>query len=59
MYSGAEYQGFATWIKQQLDAMGARADEQRRSELAKLFGLGCRYEWIFWEMAHRRQQWPI
>jgi thiaminase (transcriptional activator TenA) len=59
MYSGEEYQGFALWIKRQLDVMGERADAMRRDELAKLFALGCRYEWLFWEMAYTRQQWPL
>jgi len=31
----------------------------RLDELARLFELGCRYEWIFWEMAYTRQQWPV
>ncbi len=59
MYSGAEYQNFAAWIKAQLDAMGETVDDSRRSELAKLFALGCQYEWMFWQMAYTRQQWPL
>jgi thiaminase (transcriptional activator TenA) len=59
MYSGAEYQAFAKWIREQLDQMGAGVHTARREELAKLFTLGCRYEWLFWEMAHTRQQWPL
>jgi thiaminase (transcriptional activator TenA) len=59
MYSGAEYQDFAAWINAQLNVLGAGADETRRAELTRLFTLGCRYEWMFWEMAYTRQQWPI
>ena len=59
MYNGTEYQQFAEWIKAQLDALGTRADAQRRDELEKLFNLGCRYEWMFWEMAYTQQAWPL
>jgi thiaminase/transcriptional activator TenA len=59
MYSGEAYQQFAEWIQQQLSTMGERAAEQRRVELARLFALGCQYEWLFWEMAYTRQQWPL
>jgi thiaminase len=41
------------------DAPALSYAEQRLAELARLMTLGCRYEWMFWEMAWRQQRWPI
>jgi thiaminase (transcriptional activator TenA) len=59
MYSGAEYQGFAQWMGQQLDAMGADVNSAYMDKLVELFRTGCRYEWLFWEMAWTEQAWPL
>ena len=28
-------------------------------ELSRIFNLGCRYEWLFWEMAWKMDSWPL
>lgn len=33
--------------------------ERRLKQLAGLLRTGCRYEWLFWEMAWTQQQWPL
>jgi thiaminase/transcriptional activator TenA len=33
--------------------------EQRVAHLAQLMTLGCRYEWMFWEMAWKQEAWPL
>ncbi len=33
--------------------------EQRVAQLARLMTLGCRYEWLFWEMAWKQEGWPV
>jgi thiaminase/transcriptional activator TenA len=33
--------------------------ERRLNQLAQLMRTGCRYEWMFWEMAWRQQDWPV
>jgi thiaminase/transcriptional activator TenA len=33
--------------------------ERRIRQLAEVMKLGCRYEWMFWEMAWTQQTWPL
>jgi thiaminase/transcriptional activator TenA len=33
--------------------------QRRLAELALLMRTGCRYEWLFWEMAWTNQGWPL
>ena len=55
-YSAAEY---ATVVQQVLDMMNATAaglDEQKKLRLTDLFVISARYEYMFWDMAWRREQ---
>jgi thiaminase/transcriptional activator TenA len=33
--------------------------ERRLAQLSRLLRAGCRYEWLFWEMAWTQQEWPL
>jgi thiaminase/transcriptional activator TenA len=33
--------------------------EQRVAQLARLMTLGCRYEWLFWDMAWKMEGWAV
>lgn len=33
--------------------------ERQLGALSRLLQLGCRYEWLFWEMAWTEQDWPL
>ncbi|MCC7477229.1 thiaminase II [bacterium] len=56
-YSSREFGDFARWMASALDELGGA--EAQLPELQRLFNLGCRYEWLFWEMAWSRQSWPL
>jgi len=58
-YGGDEYQQYAAWMVTALNELGAQASESRRPRLTRLFRLGLRYEWLFWEMAWRLDDWPL
>jgi len=58
-YGGEEYQEYARWMVAALDELGAGLPEIRRPRLEQLFILGCRYEWLFWEMAWSEAGWPV
>ena len=59
LYGGDEYQKYERWLVKALNEMGADAPESRLPRLTELFRLGCRYEWLFWEMAWRMDGWPM
>jgi len=58
-YSGAEYQAYAQWMRTTLDRLGAETPAANLPRLQPLFDLGCRYEWLFWEMCWTEEEWDI
>jgi thiaminase/transcriptional activator TenA len=63
-YGGEEYQQYARWMVEALNDLGAGVaaagdNDPRLERLTELFRLGCRYEWLFWEMAWREDTWPV
>lgn len=42
-----------------VDAEAAEAGPRTRAAMRRAFLLSMRYEWMFWEMAYRREAWPI
>jgi len=63
-YGGEEYQQYARWMVAALNDLGAGVattggNDSRLERLTDLFRLGCRYEWLFWEMAWREDTWPV
>jgi thiaminase/transcriptional activator TenA len=42
-----------------LDRVGEELTAAQRASAAEHFVLGCRYEWMFWDMGYHRQTWPV
>lgn len=59
MYSGEEYQQLVVALLDTFDALAAEVSPGEREELATIFHTSARYEWSFWEMAWRMEQWPV
>jgi len=56
MYASPEFAALATWLRELLDALTGTASEER---LAEIFCASARYEYLFWEMAYRMENWPL
>jgi thiaminase/transcriptional activator TenA len=56
-YSSAEYLEYSQWLVSAINEMGEGLPAWRVDELTRLFVLGCRYEWMFWEMAWTKESW--
>jgi thiaminase/transcriptional activator TenA len=56
MYASAEFAALARWLQELLDRFSGRVDEAR---LIETFCTSARYEYLFWEMSYRLEQWPI
>ena len=54
IHAGPDLEGFVTWMRRTLDD----ADIPDASHLEKVFGAVLRYEYLFWEMAYRGEEWP-
>jgi thiaminase/transcriptional activator TenA len=56
MYASPEFAALARWLRELLDRLNEKADEERLNEV---FCTSARYEYLFWEMAYRLEQWPV
>ncbi|MDE0205235.1 MAG: thiaminase II [Candidatus Tectomicrobia bacterium] len=59
MYAAPEFAALASWLRDLLDQLGGDETPARRSRLSRLFEESCRYEYLFWDMAYRRETWPL
>ncbi len=56
MYASEEFAALATWLRELLDSYAGKTDPDR---LVKTFYRSARYEYLFWEMSYRMEQWPV
>jgi len=57
-YASAEYGKTVREVLAMMDALGGEMTAAQRERCVALFALGARYEWMFWDMAWRKEQWP-
>lgn len=59
LYASPEFAEVQRWMRGKVDQWAKRAgpDEKRRMEEA--FVVSSRYEWMFWEMAWKEEEWPV
>ena len=58
-YASPEFEEVGAWLRGVLDARAARLDESHLQRLEEIFLTSSRYEWMFWDMAWREEQWPV
>jgi len=58
-YGSPEYEAVVQRVLELTDDIAADRDETARSRMAGHFGVTSRYEWMFWDMAYRREGWPV
>ncbi len=59
MYTSDEYEAMARWAAELLDQVGGDLPRARGDALREVFLLSQRYEYLFWEMSWRMEEWPI
>jgi thiaminase/transcriptional activator TenA len=57
-YASAEYGESVKEVLDMMDAEAANMGPEERLRAIDLFILGARYEYMFWDMAWRQEQWP-
>lgn len=57
-YAGEDYGRSVREVLAMMDAMGAELTAAERERCLVLYERGARYEWMFWDMAWRKEQWP-
>ncbi len=58
-YGSPEYDAVVQRVLDLTDGIAAQLDEASRSRMIRNFNWTARYEWMFWDMAWRREAWPV
>ncbi len=58
-YTADEYAAAAHWLADLLDRLGEEIPSRDEAALREIFLTSGRYEYLFWEMAQRMEEWPI
>src|SRR5690606_10342675 len=58
-YTSSEFAGAVEWLKAEMDRLAVGATEEKQQRLIDIFVLSSRYEWMFWEMCWKGEQWPV
>jgi len=59
MYGGEEYGAVVDAVLDATDRIGAVASDRELGLMREHFTTTSRYEWMFWDAAHRMEGWPI
>jgi thiaminase (transcriptional activator TenA) len=58
-YTSDEYGAAARWLAGQLDRLGEEISAESETALREIFLTSVRYEYLFFDMAQRMEEWPI
>jgi len=58
-YASAEYQEIVEWMRTLLDETLDQAGDAPRIRLQQVFDASSRWEYLFWDMAWKMEQWPV
>jgi thiaminase/transcriptional activator TenA len=59
MYADPAFVALADWCREMVDRLGADVGDAGRRRMEEAFLTSSRYEYLFWEMAWRREAWPV
>jgi thiaminase/transcriptional activator TenA len=59
MYADPAFVALAEWCRALVDRLAEGAGEAARRRVEDAFLTSSRYEYLFWEMAWRRETWPV
>jgi thiaminase/transcriptional activator TenA len=58
-YTAEEFVQAAEWLKAELNRLARGATQEKRRRPTDLFLLSSRYEWLFWEMCWKGEEWAV
>jgi thiaminase/transcriptional activator TenA len=58
MYASPDFDVVEQWIRERLDTYAARIRPEDEAHLQEIFRISTCYEWLFWDMAWRLEEWP-
>ena len=57
-YAGEEFAAIVRAVLDLTDRLGPELSEHERARVTDRFRTTSRYEWMFWDMGYRQEQWP-
>ncbi len=58
-YGGEEFAAVVRAVLELADRLGPQLSAAERERMTERFRTTSRYEWMFWDMGHRREAWPV
>lgn len=59
MYTSDEYEAMAIWLAELFDRTTGEVTPDRVTALRDVFLRSQQYEYLFWEMSYRMEEWPL
>ncbi len=59
LYGSPEFAEVTRWMRALVDKEAIRAGKAEKERMSEAFLTSSRYEWMFWDMAWREEQWPV
>lgn len=59
MYGSEAFAALAQWCRDLLDRLAAELSESSVRRVEEVFLTSSRYEWLFWEMVWKMEDWPV
>ena len=59
LYGSPEFAEVTRWMRTLVDNEAKRAGKAEKERMSEAFLTSSRYEWMFWDMAWREEQWPV
>jgi thiaminase/transcriptional activator TenA len=59
LYASPEFAEVQRWMRRKVDEWVQRAGQEEKRRMEQAFLISSRYEWMFWEMAWKEEQWPV
>lgn len=59
IYGTCEYKNLVKWYRGLVDKLGDKAGEAERKRMTYNFNISSKYEYMFWDMCYREEDWPV
>lgn len=59
LYASPEFAEVQKWMRTKVDLWARRAGKTEKKRMEDAFVISSRYEWMFWEMAWKEEEWPV
>ena len=59
LYASPEFAEVQRWMRKKVDQWAKTAGREEKRRMEEAFVISSRYEWMFWEMAWKEEEWPV